>query len=119
YMKLLWNPDQDVDELLDEWYERAVGKEAAPFLKEYYDLWENFWTERIKDTHWFNDWKEDTYLRFKDASYLNEVTQNDIEESRDLIESVVDNAETSLQKKRANILMRSFEYYEASALSYP
>lgn len=41
--RLLWNPDQDADALLDEWYERMVGPAAAPDLKAYYDHWEHFW----------------------------------------------------------------------------
>ncbi|MBC8233762.1 hypothetical protein H8E77_29800 [bacterium] len=29
YLKLWWNPKQDVDSLLKEWYERCVGSEAG------------------------------------------------------------------------------------------
>lgn len=117
--KLQWDPYLDVDELLDEWYLRAVGSEAAPYLKEYYDHWEEFWTVRIKDSAWFNGSKNGTWLGFNNAGYLDLVTNEEIAASRVLLETAVEKAQTEQQKARANILLREFEYYEASALSYP
>jgi hypothetical protein len=118
--KLQWNADQNVDDLLDEWYERAVGAEAAPYLKGYYDLWEDFWTRRILDTDWYERFKSERYyLRFDQPDYLQPVTKEDITQSRNLLEQAVAKAQTSQQKKRAELLLRSFEFYEASALSYP
>ncbi|HCU33987.1 MAG TPA: hypothetical protein DGT21_00660, partial [Armatimonadetes bacterium] len=43
HLKLWWNPDRDVDALLDEWYVRCVGPDAAASLKQYYAIWERFW----------------------------------------------------------------------------
>ena len=40
--KLLWDPYQDVDVLLDEWCERMVGAAAAVELRAFYDFWEDF-----------------------------------------------------------------------------
>ncbi|RAV17885.1 DUF4838 domain-containing protein [Paenibacillus contaminans] len=116
--KLQWDPDQDVEALLDEWYARAVGEEAAADLRAYYDHWEQFWTERIQGSLWFESRKRTTYLEFGDPSYLALVTEQEIAESRSLLESVVDKAGTAQQKARAAMLLRAFEYYEASALSY-
>jgi len=118
--KLQWNADQNVDDLLDEWYERAVGAEAAPYLKGYYELWEDFWTRRILDTDWYERFKSERYyLRFDQPDYLQPVTKQDITQSRNLLEQAVTKAQTSQQTKRAELLLRSFEFYEASALSYP
>jgi len=117
--KLLWNPDQDVDALLNDWYVRAVGAEAASDLKAYYDHWEHFWTERIKDTDWFEERKDITYLSYYWGTYLEAVTDEEIAASRQLLESVVAKAVTSAQKARAELLLKQFEYYEASAISYP
>jgi len=121
--KLQWDPDQDVDALLDEWYERAVGAEAATYLKQYYDLFEQFWTTTIFDTEWFNTWKDaderSNYMEFTSYSYLKEISKQELAEARDLMEQTVASAVTDLQKKRAGLLLRAFEYYEASALSYP
>ncbi|MBP1991882.1 DUF4838 domain-containing protein [Paenibacillus eucommiae] len=116
--KLLWNPNLDVNVLLDEWYSGAVGEIAAADLKAYYALWEQIWTERMKTSKWFNVAKGRTFMPFQDLSYLNAVTDEDIAESRRLLESVVAKAETNKQKARANLLLQAFEYYEASALSY-
>jgi hypothetical protein len=117
--KLLWNPYQNVEKLENEWYVRAVGPEAAPYLKQYYDHWEAFWTERVKESLWFETDKDKTYLSFNSAEYLDLVTNEEIAESRKLLETVVEKTQTDKQKSRANMLYRMFEYYEASALSYP
>lgn len=115
--KLLWDPDKDVDALLQEWYTRAVGVTAATYLKQYYEHWELFWTQRAILEPWFLPGT--IYQNFADPGYLNAVTEEDISFSRELLEAVVAAAETEPQKARANLLLRAFEYYEASALSYP
>lgn len=115
-LKLLWNPDQDVSELLNEWYVTAVGEKAAPYLAAYYKLWENFWTERIPKGHWFK--KGSQFLAFNYPEYLDQVAFDDIEKSRYLLESVVNNAQTEKEKIRARYLIDAFDYYEACALSY-
>src|SRR5699024_9513524 len=80
--QLLWDGDADVDTLLGEWYETAVGSDAAPDLKTYYDFWENFWTERIKTSEWFEQNKDVRYLGLRDPSYLKEVTDEEIQQLR-------------------------------------
>lgn len=117
--KLQWDPYQDVDELLDEWYTRAVGENAAPYIQEYYEHWEDFWTERIEDSKWFESKKNSTYLSFNNADYLSLVTEEEIAYCRELLETAVRKAGTEKQQARANLILRAFEYYEASALSYP
>ncbi|WP_158560323.1 DUF4838 domain-containing protein [Paenibacillus contaminans] len=116
--KLQWNPDQDVDTLLQEWYERAVGPEAAPDLAAYYAHWEEFWTQRIPNSAWFQKYKNSIYLMFSDPIYLDLVTMEDMTVSRQLLESALAKAVTDKQKARASLLLRAFEYYEASAVSY-
>ncbi|MBP1994060.1 DUF4838 domain-containing protein [Paenibacillus eucommiae] len=117
--KLLWNPDQDIDVLLDDWYTRAVGAEAAPYLQAYYEHWNDFWENRIKETSWFNGRKNTTYLNFSSASYLSIVGEEEIRQSRLWLETALDKAVTAKEKSRAALLLRAFEYYEASAISYP
>ncbi|RAV18988.1 hypothetical protein DQG23_22840 [Paenibacillus contaminans] len=117
--KLQWNPYADVDTLLNEWYERAVGAAAAPDLAAYFELWERFWTERVPASDWFQASKNNTYMPLDDAFYLSMVTEEDMAESRRLLESVMAKAVTDKQLARASAMMRSFEYYEASAFSYP
>lgn len=117
--RLQWNPEQNVEALLGEWYERAVGEEAADDLRAYYELWDRFWTERIHASSWFQSRKNATYLEFVLPDYLNFVTAEDISTSRSLLESALAKAKTTKQKARAALLLQAFEYYEASALSYP
>lgn len=119
YAQLLWDPYQDVEALEDEWYERAVGEEAAPYLKAYYDHWRDFWENRIHETDWFQSRKRIVYFMFNTASYLSIVTDEEIAQSRVWLETAVENASTAKQKERAEIILKEFEYYEASALSYP
>ncbi len=116
-LKLQWDPYRDVDELLDEWYERCVGPEAAPSLKAYYAHWEDFWTRRILDSAWFTEGGQ--YLRFSTADYLADIELEEIAESRRLLEATVAATQTDKQRARAELLLRAFEYYEASALAYP
>ncbi|MBP1990712.1 DUF4838 domain-containing protein [Paenibacillus eucommiae] len=122
-LKLQWNPEQDEAVLLQEWYERAVGAEAAADLAAYYEHWEEFWSTRIFETSWYETWYQSNpranYMPFYDASYLKAVKAEEIVESRRLLEAVVEKASTAQQKKRAEMLLHNFEYYEASALSYP
>ncbi|WP_238177978.1 DUF4838 domain-containing protein [Paenibacillus contaminans] len=117
--KLQWNPDLNEHELLQEWADRAVGAAAAPDLIAYYRHWEQFWTDRVQQSPWFQVNKMLTYFYFDTASYLKLVTEAEIAESRSLLQSVAAKAVTDQQKARANMLLRAFEYYEASALSYP
>jgi len=115
-LRLLWDPHQDVDALLDDWYARAVGPAAADALAGYYAIWEEFWTRRIPGSAWFT--RGGQYLRFNNPSYLADVTEEEIRRSRELLERTVRLAGTDKQKARAKLLLRAFEYYEASALAY-
>ncbi|MBP1988681.1 DUF4838 domain-containing protein [Paenibacillus eucommiae] len=121
--KLEWNADQDVDALLQQWYKRAVGEAAAPYLKQYFDHWEEFWTSRVFQSEWYLEWKNrdkrSNYLDFSKHGYLKEITKEELADSRKLLEKVAALAVTDPQKKRVQLLLRAFEFYEASALSYP
>jgi len=116
FMKLWWNPNQDVDKLLNEWYERCVGKQAAPDLKAYYAIWERFWTKDILNSKWFS--KNGQYLNFGSPGYLADVKKEDILESRRLLDSCLAKCATDKQRARAELLEKAFQYYEASALAY-
>jgi hypothetical protein len=115
-LKLQWDPNRDVDELLQEWYVRTVGPDAADDLAAYYALWEDFWTRRILDSKWFT--KGGQYLAFNNPGYLADVKKEDMTRSRELLESVVAKTKTPKQRARAELLMLAFDYYETSALTY-
>jgi len=115
-LRLLWDPARDVDAVLDEWYRRAVGPAAAPLLAKYYAHWEAFWTKRVPASDWWSD--RGQYLPFYRPEYLAAVDEAEIAESRRLLEAVVAKAQTADQQARARLLLRAFDYYEASALAY-
>jgi len=108
-LKLQWDPARDVDALLDEWFTRCVGKEAAPYLAQYYAHWEDFWTRRILDSKWFTETGQ--YLSFYSPYYLTDVSLDEIDESRQLLEATLAKAGTQKQQARAQLLFDAFEYY--------
>jgi len=116
-LKLQWDPQADVDALLDEWYTLAVGPDSAPFVRRYYAHWEDFWTRRILDSQWWTE--QGQYLRFNVPTYLEDVSLDEIAQSREWLEAAVAHAQTDEQRARASLLLRGFEYYEASAIAYP
>ena len=105
--------------MVSEWYERAVGSAAAPYLAAYFKHWEQFWTVRIRDSAWFRQGKDLIYLLFNDPQYLDLIGDEEMTEGRRLLESAAAHAETAKQKSRAQWLLGAFEYYEVSVLSYP
>ncbi|MGO4496314.1 DUF4838 domain-containing protein [Paenibacillus sp. 2RAB27] len=115
--KLGWNENQDVDVLLDHWYQAAVGSKAAADLKAYFEMWETFWRTDARASSWFQSSKNDVYLTMRNSSYLL-LAQDEFLQGRTLLESVLTKAETPEQKLRAEQLLLQYEYYEASAYSY-
>lgn len=115
-LKLQWDPALDVDKALNEWYVRCVGEEAAPHLAAYYAHWEDFWTRRVLDSTWFTEGGQ--YLNFYDPAYLTAIDLDEIRESRKDLEAARAKAVTEKQKARAALLLRAFEYYEATAYAY-
>ena len=116
FLKMWWNPNQDVDKLLAEWYERCVGPAAAPDLARYYAIWERFWTKDILKSKWFSSGGQ--YLAFYSPAYLADVNPADIAESRRLLDAVLAKCKTPQQRARAELLETAFQYYEASTLAY-
>ncbi|MCU6712800.1 DUF4838 domain-containing protein [Paenibacillus sp. J5C_2022] len=116
--KLGWSMEQDVNSLLDHWYESAVGPNAAADLREYFQLWEQFWRTEALESSWFKTSKYETFLSRRNNSYL-AFARDEIIRSRSLLESVIEKAQTPEQKTRAEQLLHQFEYYEASGLTYP
>lgn len=121
--KLLWDPNQNVDALIDDWCEHAVGKAAASPLKQYYAIWEIFWTQKIQGTDFWNksygvNKLQREYLSFNDLSYLKEIPENTITQSDGLMDEVTKLAKTPQQKERANELAKMWKFYRESFYSY-
>ncbi|MFH2068891.1 MAG: DUF4838 domain-containing protein [Candidatus Omnitrophota bacterium] len=114
-LKLQWNPYLDVDETLKEWYECAVGKEAAPYLAQYFAFWEEFWTKRVIQLGWFQS--PDLYLNFNSDVYLKLLTMNDIINCEELLRATVSSAKTEKEKARAQFFLASFEDWKKPVTS--
>jgi len=121
YGKLLWNPSADVAALAVEWCRRTAGDAAAPHLAAYFDLWEEIWRDRVPHTVWFTAARDaqNPYFYFQYGDYLEVVTAADVAAARGHLEAARDATTTAAQRARVTMLLRSFEYYEASALSFP
>ncbi|WP_141502079.1 DUF4838 domain-containing protein [Paenibacillus luteus] len=124
--KLQWDATADVDVLLHDWYINAVGADAAPYLAKYYAHWEDFWQNRIFESDWYKAWSlanpRFNFMTFMDASYLQIVNDTEMAQSRQWLEQAVAKAQltgTASQLVRAQKLLKSFEYYESSVLTYP
>lgn len=114
--KLLWNPNQDVDSLLQDWYVHAAGNKAAPKLKAFYAIWERFWTKDIYHSKW--NTMADQYLPFSRTSYLLDVPQSYLQQSDSLMAGALRLAETPAQKERVGKLNEMWQLYKAAVIVY-
>lgn len=104
--KLLWNSKQDMQKLEEEWYVRCVGKKAAPYLKAYYQVWNDYFTgNRIRQTPWFKS-TTSVYMTYNDISCIYALREEDIQAADKAMKQVVELAETQQEKQRAEVLMR-------------
>lgn len=115
--KLLWNPNQDVNVLLDDWYVHFAGSTAAPKLKEFYAIWEKFWTVDILKSRWNTD--QGQYLFFNHPpNYLNDVTDNQLMHADKLMNQALQLANNPQRKARVAKLHQMWSFYKASVIAY-
>ena len=109
-MKLFWDVSADPEKIINEWITACVGAQAAPYLRQYYQFWEDYWTGMdIRKTKWFES-KNSTYMcEGPTATYTFALKKGDMAHCRKLMEQVVANAGTPDQKRRAAHLMTLFE----------
>jgi len=118
FYKLTENPYLDLEETIYDWCEASVGKEAAPYLRKYYAFWEDFWRNKAIKTPWWNT-RGGVYLpMIPFGSYMYGLEEGDMAKCRRIMEKVIELAEKhgiDDQKKRAQLLMKIFEWHEAAA----
>ena len=107
--KLLWDSNQDLKKLEEEWYVRCVGKKAAPYLKAYYKIWNDYFTGPALSTPWGKS-STGVYMTFYDASCINALREEDIQAADEAMKQVVSLAETTQEQARAVVLMRLWRH---------
>ncbi|PSL34617.1 DUF4838 domain-containing protein [Chitinophaga ginsengisoli] len=114
--KLLWNPNQDVDALLDDWYRNAAGKQGGPKLKAYYAIWEKFWSQDI----FANGANAGVHAKivFFDPSYLLQVPDDYLTQSDKLLADAAKLAETDQQRQLVARLTQMWTIYRDSVVAY-
>lgn len=118
FTRLLWNPNQNVDALLDDWYIHCGGVKAAPELRKYYEVWERFWTVDIHKTAWSQNSKGE-YLPFgSDPTYLLAVPQSYITRSDAALNAALKLADTPQRKARVAKLAQMWDFYKVSIQAY-
>ena len=108
-MKLLWNPELDIEAALDEWYTAAAGKAAAPYLRQYFARWETFWTCDIHDSDWFQDMKRSTYCQYSDTRYFLKISSAILREQMELLRAAEREADSRLGRKRVQMWVKGLE----------
>src|SRR5690606_13186533 len=93
-------------------------------LKAYYDHWTTFWTTRMFTSDWYQSWKLATprkeYLNLYGAGYLKLITKQELADARQLLEDALAlTTPNTAEHIRVSSLIKSFDYYEAAAISYP
>ncbi|MBM4047048.1 MAG: DUF4838 domain-containing protein, partial [Planctomycetes bacterium] len=114
--RIWWNPDRDVDTILDEWYRLAFGQAAAP-MKAYFDHWETYWTKRVTQSEYFQRCKNEQYL-MGGPGWLEGLTTDDIEKADAWIAQGKQLADTPQTRARVAVMARSWEYYRAIMQTY-
>ncbi len=110
FFKLLWDPTRDVDAMLDEWCNLAVGRKAAPHLRAYYAFWEDFWTRRVPTTDWFtNGVRRTCYLPMHGTGYFDALEVDDLDRCEAWMSQVKALAQTQEEKARAEFLFAGWE----------
>lgn len=117
--RILWDPRHDVNALADDWCTRFAGTKSAPYVKRYFQKWEDFWSRIVPRSDWFDWAKEDVYFAYQVGSYADSIPVGLLEELQDLLQRARDLAVSPKQQARMDALLTVFEYYRISLESYP
>ena len=94
--KLTWNPNLDLDRVLDAWCRACGGDEAAPYLREFYDLWEEYWREgKYKESRWWKATCHMVYLWFQWPDWCYTIEPDRLERAGKLVDLALAAAERS------------------------
>jgi hypothetical protein len=114
--KIWWNPDRNVDAILNEWYRLSFGKASAP-MKAYFDHWENYWTKRVTQGGYFRVVKDEQYL-LGAIGWMEQLKPEDVAKADAWIAQAGKLADTPETKARVAVMARSWQYYRAVIQTY-
>lgn len=114
--KIWWNPDRDVDAILDEWYRFAFGKAAEP-MNAYFGHWEDYWTKRVPRGGYFKLVKDEQFL-LGAIGWLEQLQTDDIVKADAWMAQSQKLADTPETKARVEVMVRSWKYYRAVMQTY-
>lgn len=107
--RLKWDPYRDVDAILTDWYECAVGREAAPYLASYFAFWEDYWCRRMVRSRWFGQTKRRVYQPPEPAKgYIKLLNVRDLWQCEHWLTQAVAAAGTDRQRARAELFLAQF-----------
>lgn len=112
--QLLWDVNQNVNDLSMDWYEAAVGKESAVCLRDFYGIWEQFWTKDIVGTKWWN-LEGTAYLHFHNMDYIKHIPVEYMDKSDSLLRQALNNTTEPEHRKR---IIAILELWQLSKLNY-
>ena len=115
-LKVLWDTNVDKDAVLDDWFNCAVGKEAAPYYKKYFENMEKFWTKDVLVTDWFK--AKRGYSSYGSSGYLEAFPLEMLAENEKLLNEMVAKAGTALQKQRAEYFRKLFLDRKSQLLAF-
>ena len=93
--RLMWNPKEDIDPVVTEYFNLLYGKAAKP-MRKYYDALENLTSTRNPDIH-------------NETAVYKNMTPKVQSRLRDYLKDAMDKAENDLYRKRVDAAIVNFE----------
>ena len=106
-LKFLWNPYQDIDKILADWYRTAVGEKAAPHLQNYFEALEKFWIKTVPHSAWFKRCAR-TYHVWTWHNYVEDLPAGFLDNCEKELLRCVELAPEGICRERAEHFLRGF-----------
>lgn len=120
--KLQWDSSLDIDDLLDEFYDKMFGNVASD-IKTYYELLESSWqTPRIghdtSNVYGDNQMSMDTWVHKDIIAQASSISSQTVIDGLAILNTAYNNASTPIIKTRIEILRASLEYASFAVIPY-
>ncbi len=109
--KMLWNPYENVEHLINEFMNGFYGEASAPYVKEYLDYISQLTIDKYH-LHIFNRPEQNTYFNTIDRQKLDKMWDNAEEKATDEVQlKNVQRSRLSLRNYKANMMMDEFSVF--------